>query len=104
MTIIESSNEPGATLYVVVFVGLLVIVGLEVFLTYRGLPAGTLLASLLALAVIEAALGVMYFMHLKYEHRALFWSLIPAIVFVLLMMNYLWPDAMRLNSLRLPTP
>jgi cytochrome c oxidase subunit IV len=55
-----------------------------------------LLAALLSLAVIEAGLGVMYFMHLKYERRALFWSLIPTLVFVLVMLNHLWPDAHRL--------
>ena len=104
MTIIETSNEPDAKTNVVVFIALLVIVAIEVFLTYRRLSTHALLASLLTLAVIEAALGVMYFMHLRYERRALFLSLIPAIIFVLLMMNYLWPDAMRLNSMRLPTP
>jgi caa(3)-type oxidase subunit IV len=86
-------------LYVAVWVGLLVIVAAEVALTYAGLPAGTLLAALLALAAVEAGLGVMYFMHLKYERRVLFWSLIPALVFVLLMLNHLWRDAHRLITL-----
>jgi len=59
-----------------------------------------LLASLLSLAVLEAGLGVMYFMHLRYERRALFWSLIPGLVFVLAMLNHLWPDAHRLLRLQ----
>ncbi len=70
-------------------------------LTYAGLPAGTLLAALLALASVEAGLGVMYFMHLRYERRILFWSLIPGIIFVLLMLNHLWRDAARMISLHL---
>ena len=65
----------------------------------RDLPAGTLLAALLALALLEAGLGVMYFMHLKYERRILFWSLIPGLIFVLLLLNHLWRDAARLISL-----
>jgi hypothetical protein len=46
----------------------------------------------------------MYFMHLKYERPRLFWSLIPTLIFVLFMMDHIWPDALRLIKLRLPTP
>jgi cytochrome c oxidase subunit IV len=94
-----SRPAPGMRLYVAVWVGLLLIVGAEVALTYAHLPTGTLLALLLALALVEAGLGVMYFMHLKYERRTLFWSLIPALIFVFLMMNQFWSDAHRLRSL-----
>ena len=97
----ESAHEPGMKLYVMIWIGLLVIVGVEVALTYAGLPAGTLLAALLALASLEAGLGVMYFMHLRYERRILFWSLIPGLIFVLLMLNHLWRDAARMISLHL---
>ena len=86
-------------LYVAVWLGLLLIVAAEVALTYAGLPTGTLLAALLVLALVEAGLGLMYFMHLKYERRTLFWSLIPALIFVFLMMNQFWSDAYRLRSL-----
>ena len=86
-------------LYVAVWLGLLLIVAAEVALTYARLPTGTLLAALLALALVEAGLGLMYFMHLKYERRTLFWSLIPALIFVFLMMNQFWSDAYRLRSL-----
>jgi caa(3)-type oxidase subunit IV len=99
MTATDSTPGPGMRLYVAIWIGLLLIVAIEVALTYARLPAGTLLAGLLALAVIEAALGVMFFMHLRYERRALFWSLIPGLIFVLLMLNQLWPDAYRLLSL-----
>jgi cytochrome c oxidase subunit IV len=102
MTNADQGRAPSAKIYLTVFAGLLLIVATEVFLTYRGLSAGTLLTWLLILAAIEATLAVMYFMHMKYESRALFWSLIPAIIFVFIMLNYLWPDANRVNTLRLP--
>jgi heme/copper-type cytochrome/quinol oxidase subunit 4 len=86
-------------LYVVICMGLLRILGVEVALTYAGLPPGTLLAALLVLALVEAAVGVLYFMHLRYERRILFWSLIPALIFVFIMMNQFWSDAHRLRSL-----
>jgi cytochrome c oxidase subunit IV len=84
--------------YLSVYAGLLLIVGVEVVLTYLRFPPTALLFALLALAVIEAGLGLMYFMHLKYERR-LFWSLIPALIFVFIMMNQFWADAHRLRSL-----
>jgi len=94
------AQQPGMRLYIAIWVGLLAIVGVEVALTFAQLPTNTLLAALLSLAVLEAGIGVMYFMHLKYERRVLFWSLIPTLVFVLVMMNHLWPDAHRLLRMK----
>ncbi len=102
MTAMESRHGPGMRLYVVVWTGLILIVGVEVVLTYEHLPVGMLLACLLVLAFIEAGLGVMYFMHLKYERPSLFWSLIPYLLFALVMMDHFWPDALRLMRQRLP--
>jgi cytochrome c oxidase subunit IV len=99
MAAMESMRSPGMRFYIAVWIVLLLIVGVEVALTYARLPFGTLLAGLLALAILEAAIGVLYFMHLRYERPLLFWTLIPGLVFVLLMMNQLWPDAYRLLSL-----
>lgn len=95
------TGEPRLGVYVVVWICLLGIVAIEVALTRAGLPAGALVLALLALAIIEAAIGVMYFMHLRYEPRLLFWCLIPALVFVLVMMNQFWSDAHRLRTLLL---
>jgi len=55
---------------------------------------------LLLLAVCSASLGLMYFMHLAQERRALFLSLIPVTIFVLLMMNMIWSDSVRLLHMR----
>jgi caa(3)-type oxidase subunit IV len=97
----ETRNEPSMRLYVGIWIALLVIVGAEVGLTYMHLSAGTQLAALLALAFIEAGLGVLYFMHLKYERTILLVSVVPTLLFVLFMMDHLWPDALRLLRLRL---
>ncbi|MGC1686979.1 MAG: hypothetical protein WA734_15235, partial [Candidatus Acidiferrales bacterium] len=60
-----------------------------------------LLVYLLGLAIIEAGIGVLFFMHLKYENSRLFWSLVPIVIFVLFMMNHVWPDAYRMARLSL---
>jgi len=96
----RSDREPGMGFYVWVWIGLLIIAGLEVLLTYQGLSTGTLLAVLLILAVCEAGIALMYFMHLKYERSTLFWSLIPVTIFVLFLMNHFWADAFRLIRFR----
>ena len=95
------NHDPKTGLYVGVWIGLLCIAGLEVFLTYRGLSTQALLTSLLILAVIESAIGLLYFMHLKFERRVMMWSILISVVFVLLMMNQIWPDAYRMTKIGL---
>jgi heme/copper-type cytochrome/quinol oxidase subunit 4 len=88
--------------YVGVWLALVAIAAAQVSLALAHLPGATLVASLLALAVLEAGIALRYFMHLKYEPPALFWTLIPALVFALLMLNQIWADAARLRALRFP--
>ena len=87
--------------YVVVWVALVGIVALEVILTLLRLPTGVLLTELLLLAVIEAALALMYFMHLRYERRSFAWSVILAVVITVVLMDHFWFDAFRLLHQRL---
>jgi cytochrome c oxidase subunit IV len=100
MTAMASDREPGLRFYVWVWIGLLIIAGVEVLLTYQGFSTGALLTILLILAVCEAGIALMYFMHLKYERSTLFWSLIPLTIFVLFLMNHFWADALRLIKVR----
>jgi caa(3)-type oxidase subunit IV len=86
--------------YLPVYFVLLGIFFVEVFLSFQHLPIGTLVVILLLLAVCSASLGLMYFMHLAQERRALFLSLIPVTIFVLLMMNMIWSDSVRLLHMR----
>jgi heme/copper-type cytochrome/quinol oxidase subunit 4 len=95
----EVDRSPGLKSYVVVWLGLLCIAGIEVFMTYRGFSTQVLLIVLLVLAFSEAAVGLLYFMHLKYDRPLLLWSFVISIVFVLLMMNQIWPDAYRMVSI-----
>jgi len=90
--------------YVLVWLGLLAIVALEVVLTLAHLRTGVLLAGLLVLAIIEAALGLMYFMHLRYERRSFVWSLVLAVVITVVLMDHFWLDAFRLLHQRLSAP
>lgn len=95
----SSKREPGMGFYVGIWIGVLIIVAIEVVLTYQHLPAKTLLAWLLCLAFIEASVAILYMMHLKYENRNFFWSLIPITLICLAALDYLWPDAYRIVTM-----
>lgn len=84
--------------YLPVYFILLAIAVLEVFLAYH--PIGSLLVILLGLAICSAGFALMYFMHLAYERRSLLLTLVPVTIFVLLMMNMIWSDSLRLLHMR----
>ena len=97
----SSNRDLPMSSYVGIGVGLMVIVGIEVILTYQHLATRTLLFSLLSLASLEGFVAIMYLMHVKYERPILFWTIFPATLFVLVLLCYLWPDAFRMASMRL---
>jgi len=86
--------------YLPVYFVLIAIFLVEVFLAFRDVSTGVLVAILLLLTICSASLGLMYFMHLAEERRSLFLTLIPATIFVLLMMNMIWTDSVRLLHMR----
>ena len=98
----ETSSGNVIRKYLPVYFVLLAIFLVEVFLAFRNLSTPTLVVMLLLLALCSAALGLMYFMHLAQERRNLFLSLIPVTIFVLLMMNMIWSDSIRLLHMRPP--
>ena len=88
--------------YLPVYFVLLGIFLVEVFLAFQHFSTPALVVVLLILALCSASLGLMYFMHLAQERRSLFLTLIPATIFVLIMMNMFWGDSVRLLRLRSP--
>jgi heme/copper-type cytochrome/quinol oxidase subunit 4 len=64
------------------------------------LAKGPSLWRMLLLAVIQAYLAVMFFMHLRDERPSLRLALIPGTVFVLTMMNMIWADSFRLAVMK----
>jgi caa(3)-type oxidase subunit IV len=85
---------------IIVYISILALSGLQIVLAYQHAQGAQLLVRMLAVALIQAGLGVMYFMHLLDERRNLRLALIPATIFVLLMMNMIWSDSFRLLHMR----
>lgn len=96
----SSETSAGIGKYLPVYFVLIAIFFAELFLAFRDLSTAALVAVLLVLAIGSASLGLMYFMHLAQERRSLFLTLIPATIFVLLMMNVIWSDSVRLLHMR----
>jgi caa(3)-type oxidase subunit IV len=85
---------------VIVYLCILALSAVQVALAYQNANGAQLLVRMLAVALIQAGLGVMYFMHLRDEQRNLRLALIPATIFVMLMMNMIWSDSFRLLHMR----
>ena len=85
---------------IIVYFAILALFGVQVALAYQNAHPAQLLVRMLAVALIQAALAVLYFMHLRNEQRNLRLALIPATIFVMLMMNMIWSDSFRLLHMR----
>jgi len=75
--------------YIAVFLWLTVLTVIEVALVYMPVHKYVIAAGLIGLAVSKAALVAIYFMHLKFEKKVLWWiAVVPAIlcVFLILML------------------
>jgi len=96
----EHAETAGNKIVFSVWFGLLGLTVLEVILAYRQLPLETMLTVLMFLSFIKAALIIAYFMHLRYEQPSLFVTLIPALVFILIMMTVIFADSTRLAHMR----
>ena len=79
-----------------VYVGILVLAGVQIFMAYHS-PG---VVRMLVIAAIQAFLAVMFFMHLRDEKSTLLLALIPATLFVLVMLNMVWADSYRLIQFR----
>ena len=79
-----------------VYLGILAMAGLQIFVAYHS-PG---VFRMLVVAAIQAFLAVMYFMHLRDEKSTLRLALIPATLFVLVMMNMVWADSYRLIHMK----
>src|SRR6516225_7178279 len=82
--------------YVIVYVCMLVIAAIELVIAYHPPSGGQLPASMLLLAFIGALLGVLVFMGLGAEKRALIVAFAVFTLFVLATINYGWTDSFRL--------
>jgi len=94
------SHTVSNRLFILVWIALLGLTGLEVLLGYVQLRNDLMLTILMGASIIKAALIMAYFMHLRFERMSLVLTVVPAIVVCLCLMLILFPDSFRLFHLR----
>jgi heme/copper-type cytochrome/quinol oxidase subunit 4 len=81
----------------IIYVCLLALAGIQFVIAYQNISASQMFARMLVVALIEASLALLFFMHLS-ETRGLLWFVVIFNVFVLLAMQYGWTDSFRLSG------
>jgi caa(3)-type oxidase subunit IV len=95
MATAETHKTTGIGKDVAVYVCLLVLAGIQFIIAYQDITASQMFVRMLSVAVIEAGLALLFFMHLS-ENRGLMWFVVIFTVAVILGMQYGWTDSYRL--------
>jgi cytochrome c oxidase subunit IV len=96
----SSEHQSSLTMYLLVYVAILVISALQILIAYQHIDAYRIFIRMLLLVIVQAGLAVTFFMHMCSERRTLALFLLPAALFVLAMMNMFWSDSFRLLNMR----
>ena len=96
MTAAEEHKSDGIGKDLVVYVCLLALAGLQFVIAYQNLDISQKFVRMLAVAIVEAGLAVMFFMHLWTEKRGFMLFVVIFTVSVLLGMQYGWTDSSRM--------
>jgi len=92
-----SETQSGMKKDLVVYLCILALAALQFVIAYQSIDPSQMFVRMLIVAVVEAALALLFFMHLA-ENRGLLWFVVIFTVFVLLAMQYGWTDSFRITS------
>jgi len=81
-----------------IYVCLLVLAGLQFVIAYQNISASQMFARMLVVAIVEAGLAAMFFMHLWAEKRGFLIFVAVFATFVLLTLQFGWTDSFRMVS------
>jgi len=93
----EAQKSRGMKKDLIVYVCLLALAGLQFVIAYQAISPSQMFTRMLVVAILEASLALLFFMHLS-DNRGLLWFVVIFNVFVLLAMQYGWTDSFRLSS------
>jgi heme/copper-type cytochrome/quinol oxidase subunit 4 len=81
--------------YIAVYICILILAGVQFVLAYQHVDVTAMFARMFFVALVEAGLALMFFMHLWAEKRGFMVSILVFTLFVLAAMQYGWTDAFR---------
>jgi heme/copper-type cytochrome/quinol oxidase subunit 4 len=90
---VQKSSGMGKDL--IVYVCILALAGIQFVIAYQAISASQMFVRMLIVAIIEAAVALLFFMHL-WDNRGLKWFVLIFTVAVILGMQYGWTDSFRL--------
>ena len=96
MTTVEEHKSGGIGKHLTVYVCLLALAGLQFVIADQNIDASQMFVRMLAVAILEAVLAVMFFMHLWAEKRGFLLFVAVFTISVLLTMQYGWTDSFRM--------
>jgi heme/copper-type cytochrome/quinol oxidase subunit 4 len=97
MTTAETQKSTGLGKDLIVYVCILALAGIQFVIAYQDISASRMLERMLCVALVEAGLALLFFMHLS-ENRGLRWFVLIFTVAVILGMQYGWTDSFRLSN------
>jgi cytochrome c oxidase subunit IV len=83
--------------FLIVYACILVLAGLQFVIAYSHLAGFQMFGRMLAVALAEAGLGIMFFMHVGSERRNFVTWLAIVTIFVMLALQYSWTDSYRME-------
>jgi caa(3)-type oxidase subunit IV len=89
------SKSTGVGKDLIVYICLLALAGIQFFIAYQDISASQMFVRMLSVAIVEAGLALLFFMHLS-ENHGLKWFVLIFTVAVILGMQYGWTDSFRL--------
>src|SRR6202521_3199960 len=95
-TAADTQKSGGIGKDLIVYVCLLALAGLQFVIAYQNIDASQMFVRMLAVAIVEAVLAVMVFMHLWAEKRGFLLFVAVFTISVLLAMQYGWTDSFRM--------
>jgi cytochrome c oxidase subunit IV len=95
MTIAADHKSSGMGKDLVIYVCLLALAGFQFVIAYQNIDVSQMFTRMLCVAIVEAGLALLFFMHL-WENRGLMWFVLIFTVAVILGMQYGWTDSFRL--------
>ena len=95
MTTAADHKSTGMGKDLIVYLCILALAALQFVIAYQSISASQMFVRMMIVAIVEASLALLFFMHLK-DNRGLKWFVLIFTVAAILGMQYGWTDSFRL--------
>src|SRR3984893_17699809 len=97
MATVEAHKSSGMGKDLIVYFCLLALAGIQFLIAYQNITPTQMFERMLCVAILEAGLALLFFMHLS-ENRGLRWFVVIFTVAVMFGLQYGWTDSFRLSN------